>query len=230
MGAFATAVFFLIITPGPGVLTTAGIGSAYGYGAGIRFLVGLFIGTNLTTLAVASGLAAAALALPGLRFVLLVGSTTYLAWLAARIAFSGARVAFIETSKAPGVINGIALQLINPKAYAVNTVLLSGFGFWSGPLWVEIAIKMLIMNLIWVPVHLLWLAAGVMLRQLDLSSRTQRIINILMALAMMSVVIITLLAAGGLSAAPGTGTSAATNTTTGITSQAHTIHYKERQG
>lgn len=197
MGAFAAAVFFLIITPGPGVLTTAGIGSAFGYGPGLRFLTGLFIGTNLTTLAVASGLAAAALALPGLRLVLLVGSTGYLAYLAARIALSGARVAFIETRRPPGVINGIALQLINPKAYAVNTVLLSGFDFWAGPLWIEVAIKMVIMNLVWVPVHLAWLAAGVWLRRLDLSSRAQRVINILMALAMMAVVMITLLAATG---------------------------------
>ncbi len=27
---FAAAVFFLIITPGPGVLSTAGVGSAFG--------------------------------------------------------------------------------------------------------------------------------------------------------------------------------------------------------
>ena len=76
-------------------------------------------------------------------------------------------------------------------------MLLSGFDFWAGPLWVEVAIKMLIMNLVWVPVHLAWLAAGVTLRRLDLSSRAQRGINILMALAMMAVVIITLLAAAG---------------------------------
>ena len=200
MAAFAVAVFFLIITPGPGVLTTAGIGAAFGYGPGLRFLVGLFIGTNLTTLAVASGLAAAALALPGLRFVLLLGSTGYLAYLAARIALSGARVAFIESRRPPGVINGILLQFINPKAYAVNTVLLSGFQFWTGALWVEVAIKMLIMNLVWIPVHLLWLAAGVSLRRLDLSSRTQRVINILMALAMLAVVMITLLATGDMTA------------------------------
>jgi threonine/homoserine/homoserine lactone efflux protein len=202
MGAFAAAVFFLIITPGPGVLTTAGIGAAFGYRPGLQFLVGLFIGTNLTTLAVASGLAAAALALPGLRFVLLIGSTGYLAYLAVRIALSGAKVAFIESRRPPGILNGILLQFINPKAYAVNTVLLSGFEFWAGALWVEVGIKMLIMNLIWVPVHLLWLAAGVSLRRLDLSSRTQRIINVLMALAMLAVVMITLLAAGEVTGQP----------------------------
>ena len=38
---FVIAVFFLLITPGPGVLTTASIGAAFGYGAGYKFLAGL---------------------------------------------------------------------------------------------------------------------------------------------------------------------------------------------
>lgn len=194
MFAFAAAVLFLIITPGPGVLTTAGIGSAFGFPAGIRFLWGLFVGTNLVTLAVASGLAAAALAQPGLRQILLFGSTAYLFYLAARIAFSGAKVAFIESRSPPGFFNGVLLQFINPKAYAVNTVLLSGFSFWPANLFAEVGIKMLIMNLIWVPVHCLWLFAGVSLRRLDLSPKSQRIINMFMAAAMLAVVLITLLA------------------------------------
>ena len=64
MLTFAGALFLLISTPGPGVLTTAGIGSSYGWGAGIRFLVGLFIGTNLGALAVVTGLSAVVLADP----------------------------------------------------------------------------------------------------------------------------------------------------------------------
>ena len=58
MLVFASTIFLMIITPGPGVLTTAGIGSGFGWSAGIRFLVGLFIGTNLTAILVVSGLTA----------------------------------------------------------------------------------------------------------------------------------------------------------------------------
>ena len=43
---FAIAFFFLIISPGPGVLSTAGVGSAFGYKPGARYVGGLFIGTN----------------------------------------------------------------------------------------------------------------------------------------------------------------------------------------
>ena len=61
MLTFALAVFFLIITPGPGVLSVAGVGSSFGSGPGARYIAGLFVGTNLVALAVVSGMAAIAL-------------------------------------------------------------------------------------------------------------------------------------------------------------------------
>jgi threonine/homoserine/homoserine lactone efflux protein len=197
MLTFAAALFFLIITPGPGVLSTAGVGSGYGFAAGIRYLSGLFVGTNLVALAVVSGLAAVVLAEPGLREILLYASAGYLLYLAARIAFSGTKIAFIERSKAPGFLGGVVLQTINPKAYAVNTALFSGFAFWPGSAAVEIAIKFAIINAIWIPVHLLWLAAGVFLHRLDLPSRVQFLINVLMALSMLAVVALAAIAPHG---------------------------------
>ena len=55
---FAITVFLLIVTPGPGVLSTAGFGAAYGYKKSLRYVFGLFLGTNLVLLAVATGLIA----------------------------------------------------------------------------------------------------------------------------------------------------------------------------
>ena len=46
MLAFTVAVFFLLITPGPGVLSVAGVGAAFGPGPGTRYLVGLCVGSN----------------------------------------------------------------------------------------------------------------------------------------------------------------------------------------
>jgi threonine/homoserine/homoserine lactone efflux protein len=188
MLSFAAAVFFLIVTPGPGVLSTAGVGSGFGFRAGLAYVGGLFLGTNLVALAVASGMAAALLALPFVRTVLVYASAAYLLYLAARIALAGSRIAFIEARRAPGFLNGVALQAINPKAYAVNTALFSGFAFWPESLVTETALKFLILNAIWIPIHLAWLAAGVMLHRLDLPNHTQFAINIAMALLMLAVV------------------------------------------
>jgi threonine/homoserine/homoserine lactone efflux protein len=188
MLSFAAAVFFLIVTPGPGVLSTAGVGAGFGFRAGIAYLGGLFVGTNAVALAVVTGIAAAVLAVPGLRSVLVYGSVAYLLYLAARIALAGSRIAFIEAERPPGFLNGVVLQLINPKAYAVNTALFSGFAFWPESLAVETAIKFVIVNIIWIPIHFGWLWAGVTVRRLDLPHNVQFAINVCMALAMLAVV------------------------------------------
>ena len=188
MLTFAIAVFFLLITPGPGVLTTAGVGSGFGYAAGLRVLSGLFVGTNLVAIAVVSGLAAVELAVPEIRIATTWASVAFFVWLAAKIALSGATVGFIEAAKAPGFVNGVLLQFINPKAYAVNTTLFFGFPFLTdAPAW-EVALKFLIINAIWIPVHLIWLRAGVSLKRLNLAPRIQRAINIAMALSLLAVV------------------------------------------
>jgi threonine/homoserine/homoserine lactone efflux protein len=188
MLTFATSVFLLIITPGPGVMSTAGVGAAYGFRAGLRYVLGLFIGTNLVALAVVSGLAALILANPYIRTALFIASTLYLLYLAARIAFAGSRVAFIAAHKQPGITAGILLQAINPKAYVVNTVLFSGYAFFANALLAEIIVKFLIVNAIWIPIHLLWLWMGSILERLDLPERTHRRINFAMAAAMLGVV------------------------------------------
>lgn len=188
MLTFALAVFFLIITPGPGVLSIAGVGSAFGAKPGTRYLIGLFIGTNMVALAVVSGLAAVVLADVRIRSVLFALSAAYLFYLGARIAFAGSKIAFIEARRAPGIFDGIALQMINPKAYAVNTTLFSGFAFGGANLMTETILKFVIVNAIWVPIHFLWLWLGITLRRLDLPERAHRAINIAMSLSMLAVV------------------------------------------
>ncbi|MBL6595330.1 MAG: LysE family transporter [Candidatus Puniceispirillum sp.] len=189
MSTFALAVFLLIITPGPGVLSLAGVGAAFGWRKGIEYLAGLFIGTNVVCLAVISGLAAIVLADLVIRTILLIISTAYLAFLAFRIAFAGAKIAFISLST-PGLMAGLALQFINPKAYAVNTTLFSGFAFYPESLVVEIGLKLFIANVIWLLLHGLWLYAGVKINRLELAAGTQRAINFGMATCLFAVVIL----------------------------------------
>ena len=189
MLVFAAAVFLLIITPGPGVLSTAGVGAAFGWRHGLFYVGGLCVGTNVVGLAVLSGLAAMILAEPTARIILLFASSGYLGYLALRIALAGAKIAFIR-AKAPGFFTGLALQFINPKAYAVNTALFSSFAFYPESFAVEMGLKLVIMNIIWLPLHLAWLYAGVSVNSLDLAPRTQRLINLVMAACLLVVVIL----------------------------------------
>ena len=89
---FTFAVFLLLVTPGPGVLSTAGVGSGFGSRAGLVYLIGLFLGTNLVALAVVGGYAALVFSIPYVRWVLMTGSFGYLLWLALKIAIAGRKL------------------------------------------------------------------------------------------------------------------------------------------
>ena len=193
MLTFASSVFLLIITPGPGVLSTAGFGAAYGFKQSLRYVFGLFLGTNLVFLAVASGLIAVLLSVPSLRIFLLVLSTFYLFYLASKIALAGSNIAFIKAKAPPGITSGVLLQAINPKAYVVNTTFVSGFAFYQSSFAIELTIKFFIINAIWIPLHLLWLYAGTVLHDLNLSNRNQRIINLMLSFSMIAAVVISIL-------------------------------------
>ena len=193
MLTFAITVLLLIVTPGPGELSTAGFGAAYGYKKSLRYVFGLFLGTNLVFLAVATGLIAILLSIPSLRNFLLILSIFYLFYLASKIALAGSNIAFIKAKSPPGIISGVLLQAINPKAYVVNTTLVSGFAFYQSSFAIELVIKFFIMNSIWIPLHLLWLYVGTVLHELNLSIKNQRIINLMMSLSMVLVVVISIL-------------------------------------
>ena len=189
MLSFITVVILMFITPGPGVLSLAGTGAAFGWQQGLKYMGGLWVGHFLVSLAVITGLAAIVLAEPIVRTVLLVLCAGYFGYLALRIAFAKSRVAFIHIA-APGFLTGATLQFINPKAYAVHTTFFSGFLLYPDNFLFEVIIKLLLMNLIWISFHLIWLFAGVKLNELNLSPRTQNQINISMALCLIVVVLI----------------------------------------
>ena len=187
MLAFTLAVILLIITPGPAVLSLAGVGASYGCKNATKFMFGLWIGNTLVSVAVIAGFAALVLADPMVRIFLALVSTTYLLYLALRIAFAGAKVAFIQMD-APGITNGITLQLINPKAYAVHSTLFGGFMIYPENFFFETFAKLLVSNVFWILFHFGWLYAGVFVNNLDLAAKTQRAVNFGMALSLIVVV------------------------------------------
>ena len=82
----------------------------------------------------------------------------------------------------------------------MNTALFSSFAFYPESFAVETALKLVIVNLIWVPLHLAWLYAGVKINSLNLPPRTQRAINLVMAGCLIAVVILSVWSVAGLPA------------------------------
>ena len=188
MITFAIVSFLMFVTPGPGVLSLAGVGAAFGWRQGFVYMAGLFVGHVLVSLAVITGLATIILAEPIVRTILLFCSAGYLSYLALRIALAGSKIGFIKMLKAPGFVAGMSLQFINPKAYAVHTTFFTGFAFYPGSFAVEISLKLIILNTTWLLLHTLWLYSGYRLHELQLSSTLQKWINIFMALCLCMVI------------------------------------------
>lgn len=187
MLTFAIVSLLMFITPGPGVLSLAGVGAAFGWRHGLRYMAGLFAGHFLVSIAVLTGLAAIILAESFIRRLLLLASAGYLGYLALRIALAGSKISFIQIN-APGFMTGMTLQFINPKAYAVHTTFFTGFAFYPDSFVVETGLKLIIMNAIWISLHLCWLYAGCKLNELNLPDKTQKLINIFMAICLVAVV------------------------------------------
>ena len=188
MLTFTIAIFLMIITPGPGVLSLAATGSGFGWKAGILYLAGLFIGTNTVLVFVVTGFKGFLFQIPWVEPVFLIISLSYLSWIAWRIASAGNEIKFKKSKKEPTFFEAIFLQIINPKAYLVNGILFAGFPLIGFSLQQEILIKALIINLVWIPVHFFWLWLGIKLREWGLSKGKQAIVNKVMAFCLFVVI------------------------------------------
>ena len=190
MTSYIIISFLMMVTPGPGVLSLAGVGAGFGWRVGIMYLIGLFLGTNGVALLVVLGFKQFLFEIDGVELTFLVLSLSYLSFLSWRIATSDNKTGFKETSKAPKLYEGIFLQFVNPKAYVVQGHLFVVLSLEMISYNTEILTKFLIVNSIWIPIHILWLWLGISLKKWSLASNKQVWVNRGMGLALFAVVIL----------------------------------------
>ena len=182
--------FLMMVTPGPGVLSLAGVGAGFGWKVGMMYLIGLFFGTNGVALLVVLGFKQFLFEIDGVEITFLLLSLSYLSFLSWRIATSDNKTGFKQSLKAPRLYEGIFLQFVNPKAYVVQghlfVVLSLGMATYSN----EIIVKFIIVNSIWIPIHLLWLWLGISLKKWSLAVNKQIWVNRGMGLALFAVVVL----------------------------------------
>jgi len=190
MIAYIIISFLMMVTPGPGVLSLAGVGAGFGWRVGMMYLIGLFFGTNGVALLVVLGFKQFLFEIEGVELTFLLLSLSYLSFLSWRIATSDNKTGFKQSLKAPKLYEGIFLQFVNPKAYVVQghlfVVLSLGISSYNA----EIITKFIIVNSIWIPIHLLWLWLGISLKKWSLASKKQTLVNRGMGLALFAVVIL----------------------------------------
>ncbi len=189
MVTFSLAVLVLAATPGPALISIVAVGSAFGFRQGVRYVIGTIIGANIVILMVISGLAALIKNFPNLQALLTGMSLCYLTYIAWQLATAPDVPRFKEKVKVVGLIDGIFIQLLNPKAYAVALALFLGFPFYYQSFAVETLTKLLIVNGIFTPAYALWFLLGVKLRALNLSTYLTKKVNQTLALLMLLAVV-----------------------------------------
>jgi threonine/homoserine/homoserine lactone efflux protein len=182
--------FLMMVTPGPGVLSLAGVGAGFGWKVGMMYLIGLFFGTNGVALLVVLGFKQFLFEIDGVEITFLLLSLSYLSYLSWRIATSDNKTGFKQSLKAPRLYEGIFLQFVNPKAYVVQGHLFVVLSLGMVSYTTEIIAKFIIVNSIWIPIHLLWLWLGISLKKWSLAVNKQIWVNRGMGLALFAVVVL----------------------------------------
>ena len=190
MIAYIIISFLMMVTPGPGVLSLAGVGAGFGWKVGMMYLIGLFFGTNGVALLVVLGFKQFLFEIEGVELTFLFLSLSYLSFLSWRIGTSENKTGFKQSFKAPKLYEGIFLQFVNPKAYVVQGHLFVVLSLGMASYNVEILTKFIIVNSIWIPIHLFWLWLGISLKRWSLASNKQVWVNRGMGLSLFAVVIL----------------------------------------
>ncbi|MAV02432.1 MAG: lysine transporter LysE [Rhodobacteraceae bacterium] len=186
MLTFSLAVTLLMLTPGPAVLMIANIGVNFDFRKGVPFVFGVIVGANVVALSVVLGIASVINTYTLLRLILLIISSIFIFYLAVKILMQNSVKETTSNFRKINFYDGLVLQILNPKNYIVQITLFSGFLIWNDNFILEAFIKLVIANMIWFPMHLLWLLLGVTLKKMQLSRKSLKILNMFMAGSLLS--------------------------------------------
>jgi threonine/homoserine/homoserine lactone efflux protein len=190
--AFILAALALAGSPGPGTLSLAATGAAFGSGRGLAYMTGINLGMAGVIAITASGVIGVLLALPGAVPVVTVLSGGYFLYLAFRIATAPPLTEHDEQRKPPSFGAGVFLSLVNPKAYAAMAALFSGFVLMRDRLMLDAAVKFAVLAVIITSVNLAWLFAGAALTRAFRAPGLNRIINVTFAILLIASVAVAL--------------------------------------
>ncbi len=185
----------LLGSPGPAPLALAATGAAYGFRAGLPFLLGILSGLALAIVLGSAGIAALFEAVPASRFAMQVAGALYIGYVALKIATAPVTsVRASEHESAPNFRDGFILNVLNPKAYAVFLALFSQFLLPLATNATSTFATALVAYGVAIIVDTVWLALGGALRPLFETPGLARVTRVVFGLLMVIAVAITFFA------------------------------------
>lgn len=120
----ATASSF---TPGPNTTLSTALAANCGLRGALHFVLAVPVGWGLLFTLSAAGLGALVLALPALRWAIVLGGVAYLLWLALRLWRSGQLSQTDHARLDVGFVQGVLLQFLNIKAWMLALSIVAGW-------------------------------------------------------------------------------------------------------
>lgn len=120
----ATATSF---TPGPNTTLSTALAANFGLRRALRFIVAVPVGWGLLFTLCAAGIGALVVAMPVLRWAILLGGTGYLLWLARRLWGSRSMAQADPARLNVGFWQGVGLQFLNIKAWMLALSIVAGW-------------------------------------------------------------------------------------------------------
>lgn len=153
---FFTAVFFLVISPGPDLILISAYSSSKGFKSGLMLALGIFCAGILQTLLVAFGLGQLMQAMPVFAFIIKIVGALYLAYIGINMLHTwfqnndkeirGSNIA--QVSNFQLINKGFLNNLLNPKALLFFSFFLPQFTTGNSALSVQIIILGVLLSLI----------------------------------------------------------------------------------
>jgi threonine/homoserine/homoserine lactone efflux protein len=167
-------------SPGPATISLTAAGSAFGVRRSLGYLVGIVVGTIVVLIAVATGITAALLAVPALHAVLVAVSAAYIVWFAYHVATAPPLAGRASAADAPSLAGGTLLGIANPKAWVAIAAVFASARL-ADPAATDAAAKVAVLIAMIVLINGAWLLAGASLAPVLRDPRRARIVNVLLA-------------------------------------------------
>lgn len=182
---FAVYAFVTSITPGPNNTMLLVSGANFGFRSTIPAILGVNLGFSAMVLAVGLGIGSVFTGLPILHDLLRYGGAAYLAYLAWKIARSGAMSAGSVGGQPLGFVQMAGFQWVNPKAWIMAIGAVATYTpqdrFFANIL--TVTLVYLVIN---APCIVAWAGIGTALRGVLGNSRFLRLFNLVMALLLLA--------------------------------------------
>ena len=114
-------------TPGPNTTLSAALAANLGLRSAMKFIVAVPVGWGFLLAICMAGLGNLVLALPALRWVILLGGTLYLLWMARQLWRSREMAKADERRLRITFFQGVAIQFLNIKAWMLALSLVAGW-------------------------------------------------------------------------------------------------------